>query len=414
MSKKTLIIIASILVIFLLSLLGYYFLLGDNKGGVNEIISGFKGFLPFGQNGSYNEGGNQNGNSNNNQGNGNESQNNQNQGEFVKKLRKISSEPVSGAETINIKAGTIVHYIEKATGHIYEVELFSPKQNRISNTTIPIAYEAKWGNNGNSFVAQYLRDDNDTVDTFSFTLKSNSTTTDTAIVGTTLPPGITDVSIYGDSIFYLQTDSAGSSGFISNIDGTKRTKVWSSTMKELVSQFVNKDTVLLSTKPLEDSPGYLYSINTKTGVSKRILGNIPGMSALGNTDASKIAVLSQGDRSVISIFEPKTVKSTETSLTTFPEKCVWGRKNKDILYCALPINYIGVNGLTSWYKGLVLFTDNIWKYEVTTGATSLVLDLSKEAGEDIDLIKPVISENDQYIVFMNKKDNSLWSLDLTR
>ena len=38
---------------------------------------------------------------------------------------------------------------------------------------------------------------------------------------------------------------------------------------------------------------------------------------------------------------------------------------------------------------------------------------STETSETIDIVKPILSENEQYLVFVNKRDGSLWSLDVT-
>jgi hypothetical protein len=53
-------------------------------------------------------------------------------------------------------------------------------------------------------------------------------------------------------------------------------------------------------------------------------------------------------------------------------------------------------------------------YNSADNSGAYISDLEKEGGEQIDLIKPTLSENEQYLIFTNKKDGSLWSLDLTK
>ncbi|HEY0221172.1 MAG TPA: hypothetical protein VGC58_03045 [Candidatus Paceibacterota bacterium] len=67
-----------------------------------------------------------------------------------------------------------------------------------------------------------------------------------------------------------------------------------------------------------------------------------------------------------------------------------------------------------WYKGIVSFSDDIWQYNTKDFTSKSLTDLKSESGEDVDVIKPILSENEQYLIFVNKKDNSLWSLDLTK
>ncbi len=214
MSKKTIITVSVILSLLFLSLIAYYFLIsGSNNGTGGGISSGFKGLFQFGQN--------------NNPPTETATSTEQKPPEekpadnFTQKLRKLSSEPVAGAGTLDVKAGTIVRYIEVATGHIYEIEMFSPRKARISNTTIPVAYNAVWGNKNNSLITQYLADDNETIDTYSLSLKNISTSTENSITGIALPKRITSISSYGTEIFYLSEATNQSAGYVSDFENKK-------------------------------------------------------------------------------------------------------------------------------------------------------------------------------------------------
>jgi len=45
-------------------------------------------------------------------------------------------------------------------------------------------------------------------------------------------------------------------------------------------------------------------------------------------------------------------------------------------------------------------------------ANDLFLQVLKEAGEEMDATKLILDKNDEYLVFINKKDLSLWGLKL--
>lgn len=408
MSKKTFITITVGLTILLIGLLGYYFLTKNDTPGTGGIISGFKDFFPFG--GSENPSPTTTTEQTNNE-NNNEPTPQQN---FVQKLRKISAQPVSGAGSVDVKAGTVVRYIEKATGHIYEVELFSPKLARISNTTIPLSYDAVWGNSNNSIIARYLREDDQNVDTYSLNINNKSTTTENITSGLIFPENISDVSVFGSNVFYLVQNTNSSSGFISGFDGKNKKQVWGSDIKELNSQFVNSRTVALNTKPHFDIPGFLYLVDTITGGVKKILGNVAGLSTNTNSDLSKVIYIEQGGNTEMFIYEVKNKTHTKITPNTMPEKCVWSKKNKDIVYCGVPEEFINSNSQDSWYKGLISFNDDVWMFDTKNNTSSVLQDLENESGEKIDLTKPILSENEQYLIFVNKIDNSLWSLDLIK
>jgi hypothetical protein len=404
MSKKNIFLISSVILGLVFVVLVVYLLSIKSTETTPGGISVFKKFLPFGGDTVVVDDGKNTATSTPTEENPTGTEN------FNQILRKISSEPVAGAGTIDIKAGTIVRYIEKATGHIYEVELFSPKHVRISNTTIPLTYDALWGNKNNSLVARYLNSDDTQVESYYLTI-NNSSSTETTLKIVPLPKNIEDISSFGSNFFYLIQNTNSSSGYISDFTGKSRS-IWSSDIKELTTQFVNSKIIALNTKPAQKIPGYLYFIDTVTGQSKKILGDISGLTTLSDPLGEKIILLSQDDSVRFMLYTLKTKVYADISPITFPEKCVWSKKNTNILYCAVPKDYISGNSLISWYKGLISYSDDIWKYDIKNNVSSIVGELSKTSSVDIDVIKPQLSDDEKYLIFINKKDNSLWSLDL--
>lgn len=411
MSKKLIIIISSTLGILFIGLVIYY-LLGTGSSTENGGGNIFKNFFPFG--GSDNTGSPVDNGDNNGQPVDNTGNNGTPVTSVTAKLRLLSSEAISGAGALDVKAGTLVRYIEKATGHIFEVEMFSSNKNRISNTTIPVVYDAIWGNKNNSLVARYLQEDNRTIDTYSLNIKEISTTTTNTVSGVLFKSKITEVSAFDTSIFYLEEGNGFSSGFTASFDGSKKKQIWNSPIRDLLSQYVNAKTVALTTKPYQNIPGYLYLVDTGSGQAKSVLAGVPGLSTNVNPDTTKVLYLEQAGTVKMAVYDIKTNLSTTTSPTTFPEKCVWSKKDKNIIYCAVPQTYIDQTKLTSWYTGLVSLTDDIWKYDIKNNTSSIIENLGADSGKAIDVMKPILSENEQYLIFINKIDNNLWSLDLTK
>lgn len=407
MSKKILITITVILSLLFLSILAYYFLISGNtapsQNGGNRI---FRNFFSF------------NNSPNNNGETATTTQTDNTPGVttpdtvFGQRLRKITSEQVSGVGSLDLKAGTVLRYIEKATGHIYEVELFSPRHSRISNTTIPVVYDAIWNKKATGLIASYLKDDNRTVDTYSLILKGTSSTTVDTVSGTIFPENTFGVSVFGDSMFYLVKADSGTTGYVSDINGDKSKIVWKSSLKEITPQFVNSKTIAINTNPYPNINGYLYLVDTTNGKVTRALGDILGLSTNVNQDASRILYINQATGISTNVFDSKTREISQIYPATFPEKCVWSKKDLSVVYCAAPEQTLSGNSLINWYLGAETYKDSIWRFETKTGAAMMISDLTAESMVDIDLIKPILSENEQYLVFINKKDNSLWSLDM--
>ncbi len=402
-NKKTFIIIVSVVIgLFIISIIGYYFVIRGNQTNTASPKSGFMGFLPFGGSDNPQPIPNQ----------GELATTTEPQKNFTQKLRKISSEPVAGAGILDIKAGSVVRYTERANGHIYEVDLFSPKQERISNTTTPIAYDAVWGNKNNSFVVRYLKEDDETVDTYSMNLKQGIASTSVVVLGTSFPEKIDGVSSFGSSTFYLQKSDVSSLGYVSGFDGKQRRLIWNSPIKDILSQFVNAKTVALTTKPASNIGGSMYLVDTNSGQTTKVLSNVSGLSTIVSPDAGKVLAIAQESAVQMFLYDIKSRAVTNITPTTLPEKCVWSTKDKNVVYCAVPGEYLRGDSQSSWYKGLISFTDDVWKYDLKNNSASMVQNLLNESGEYIDVIKPILSENEQYLLFVNKKDNSLWSLDL--
>ena len=420
MSKKFFIIISIVLIIFIFTLGGYYFIIQTNTPGVKTTPSSiFKNFIPFG---------------------GGLSVPTPSPSSYINtatepatfanidlKLRKIFSDSVSGFGIGENASGTIIRHMDTATGHVYETDLFSPRQDRITNITIPTVYNTFWGSDLNNLVTQYLDADNQTIHTYSATLTdehAHSTSTGDMLSGykpsysisvTTFPEQVDSIALLHTNLFFLSKSQYHSAGFVANVHLTKTKQIWNSPIRELIPQFVNDTTVAVTTKPYQNVSGYLYFINTVTGTVQRVLGDILGLSTLVSPDAKKILTLTQGrDGAFLSLFTTIDKSSLIVTPTTFPEKCVWSKVDLNVVYCAVPHEKLEDNSLTDWYMGKLQYTDDIWKYDLTSNTSHLIENLSSDSSEQIDVTKIALSPNEKYIVFINKRDGSLWSLNITK
>ena len=418
--KKLFIIIAIILVLLVAGLAWYYFFVLSAQNTTGGAAATGKTFTPFGGAGYT---GATSGFSSTT---ASTEQTSSNQLNYAKKLRELWNQPTSGAVVLDNKAGSSVRFVDLATGFVYETQLFSPTQNRLSNTTLPLAYNAFWDGQGNSFVAQYLKDDN-TVTTNVLTLKAGNigtvanstgnaaTSTDQTLSGFALGTSISSVSVLGETIFYLQTYTGLSQGFTSSFDGKTKKQIWQSPLTDLSAQMANANTVVLTTKPYQNVPGFAYLVSTGSGNVKKLLGNIPGLVTLVSPDASEVLYSSQSDAgSQMALYNVKSGSAVAVTPATFPEKCVWSKKDATVVYCAVPENSLGGSSLTAWYMGGISFSDDIWKFDLKGNTASIIERLANDAGQQIDVVKPLLSTSEQYLVFTNKTDGTLWSLNLSK
>ncbi len=338
----------------------------------------------------------------------------------IAKLFELYRNPTSGAVFFSNKNNKeAVRFVDRANSNIYEYVLDSQtgEPTRITNTTIPKIQESVWSGTGDNLVLRYLNDDTDIVNSFSGKIKVSTTTSGEigSITGLFLPSNIKQLAINpkGDKIFGLFTkaDGSGSYGVTYSFDLTSKKQIFDSPLSLLNISWPKEDTITLTTKPSYKDFGYLFFFNTTSGSINRILGNVVGLSTLTNNTASLVAYSgTAGDSFNLDVYDVKTKLSKKYEISTLADKCVWGTKDTAVLYCAVPQIIPGNAYPDAWYLGVESFSDDIWMIDTSSGATKLIYNIGANENVSIDAINLRISSDDQYLIFTNKADLSLWLL----
>ncbi len=338
----------------------------------------------------------------------------------VSKLRQVSAEPVSGF-TIRKNPQTQktnINYILRANGNIYETYTDSVELRRLSITTVPKVYESIWLPDGVRLIIRYLREETEKIDTFSVKINPATTTLNEftgGIDGNHLPENIDGLAINpaGDKLFYLVDNLDGSFGFVSKPDGLNKKLIFESPLIEWIVSWPKEEIITMNTKASANIPGYLYFLNSQTGNFSKIIGGINGLTTKTNLGATEILYSDSTEGTPkLYLFDVKKGESKPLPWNTLPEKCTWSKIDSKIIYCAVPKNFPTGDYPDLWYQGLVNFTDDIWLMNIETGAATLVIDLAKDANQIMDISDMQLDKTDNYLVFTNKIDLTLWSLDL--
>lgn len=339
----------------------------------------------------------------------------------ILRLVKIYKDPTSGAGVSTSKTGDVIRFIDKVTGHIFETPTTALSLTKISNTTIPKIYESVWTENAQGVIIRYLKDDNQTIESFYAKLKSTGTTgtedgsNPQTLEGTFLPQNISSLvtSPQKTQIFYTNSTVEGSLGTQANPDGTKRTELFKSPLREWNVTWPSTNIITLTTKPSANIQGILYFFNKTSSSLEKILTR-QGLTTLTSGDASRILISENiGGFISTSLFNVKTKQTEPFPIQTLAEKCVWSNTEKDIVYCAAPADGGLFGNLPDdWYQGLTSFTDEIWKIDLGTGSTERLANPSETAREDVDAYNLIVTPKDDLLIFSNKKDDSLWAVRL--
>lgn len=309
-----------------------------------------------------------------------------------------------------------VRYVEKKEGIIYQTFLDKIGEKKFSATVIPKIYEAYLGNKNMSVVMRYLKINEKTIETFVGTLPKEILGGDTTMVnevkGSFLPDNITDVSLSPDTtkMFYLFNVGDSAVGTIINLADNKKTQIFDSSFTEWLSSWPNTNLITLTTKPSWNTLGYMYILNPSTKSLTKMLGDIKGLTTLTSPDGKSI--LYANNTLALNIYNSTKKSNIGLGIKTLPEKCVWNKKS-DAVYCAVPKVSERIDYPDTWYQGETSFSDQIWKINIENGNTTLLVDpIEVVGGEEIDGTKLSVDENENYLLFVNKKDSYLWKLDL--
>jgi hypothetical protein len=306
-----------------------------------------------------------------------------------------------------------VRYFEKATGNIYDIEPQGENAVRISNTLIPGIYEVYWSPDVKQAAICYTEKNEssieDVVRNFGITSIDASST---SVKGIFLPAEIKTIAVSPKErkIFYIVPYQDVNIGVTASFENKQQKQVFSTPFGEWASTWPAERTIGLLTKPSATVQGYLYKLDAVSGSFQKILGPINGLTSLWSPDGGYIIYSESGYNDLKTyVYSTKDGKTAPFGAVTLPEKCVWSKINKGIIYCAAPSPLPSASYPDDWYQGLVSFTDRLWKINILNGETEVIL---SENPIDFDVINPFLNKNEDHLFFQNKKDGTLWGLKL--
>lgn len=440
------------------------------------------------------------------------------------RYRKITDRQIVGYAAISDQGGERLRYLERGTGHVYDYDLLSREESRVSNKTVTRVQEVFWGENGESFIVRYVPDTDGAVRNLSFTFSgdvgdsprgalavtktlkegdrgsdvmilqkilnmsdgtrvtvsgpgspgsetihygpltraavkkfqalyaaelgtaettgvldertrgkvneiakneydkesgsSEGVESETALETVELPATIRGITISprGNRIFYIAQEDDSAIGRIADMGNKGVRQIYRSAFGEWLLSWPREDTITLTTKPSESVPGHLYFLNASSGTLASVLKDIPGLTSL--VDPRSLNVIysekAKTGNGFFTYFFDRVGRTTSIlPIQTLPEKCAWSSKTAGLIYCGVPDNLPSGEYPDSWYRGEVRFSDSVWGVNVATGEHHLIWSPREETlSENIDLIAPLLDSGEGTLFFMNKRDASLWALDL--
>lgn len=295
-----------------------------------------------------------------------------------------------------------VRFVERQSGNLYAYRAHARTLTRIGNQTIPGVREASWLKDGSLAYLRYLSEDLGThVETYALPVEGD---------GFFLEQDLAAVAATGTaSLLTLRSDTNGSIGTLANADGSSPKTAFTTTLSSVTASFFGRG-YLVYTKPSAALEGYAFSVSS-AGVWSRAIGPFPGLAAIGNPTGTYLLYSYATDSGVATaLMDMATHTPAPLPIATMAEKCVFSPGGTSA-YCAVPTAL--VRGLPdAWYRGGVSFSDRLWQIDVAERTATLLIDPASAGNAAIDAVSLTPDPTGDILLFINKRDGSLWSYDL--
>lgn len=421
-NKKELIIISVITIIFLIVVgVLFYFKNKSTTSGTGGSISnkGISASL-YSQNANQNNNGNQNAT-------GTDTTNNNSY--YREGLIKIWDRPVAGYGFYNKKGSSdnILVFVDSDTGFLYQKNLSEPTSTpvQITNSSYLNVREAYFLNVGGQekVILQYSA--NNTIKSILTNVPDYYAVPNALENITVLDNNITNISVSSDfskvacvAVKNKVTNNKKdlfSNWYLINNNGVN--KVYTSELSSWKLQVTNSGDIYAFNSDTAVEKSDLYKLIINTNLLKQIYSGHTGSSYLVNNNSVLTSAFTNSGLKIYSnqnfygnIFSDNNLSSL--NFKTLVNKCFL----EDIIICSVPKDIKNYDtGLPdAWYQGLTSWQDNLYIVNSDYPSGQLLFDLNIDGGitDSFDLKNIRVTKNQDHVLFTNKNDGSLWSLNI--
>lgn len=313
-----------------------------------------------------------------------------------------------------------VRFIERGTGYVFEKPINKNEPKRIvTDTSISKAYEAYFNSDASKVFVRYLK--GSVIENilgnivFPDIVFSDGVKKIGELKTKLLSNNITFVSPRFDDqkLVYIQKTNSGSDVVMFDFKTEQSKRVWSSSFSEWIPQYINDNIISLTTASSGAVPGNAYLLDIKNNSLKNIITNTSGLTTNVSPDGKNVIYSSYENGNLKTyLMNLSTGRVGDFSPTTLPEKCVWTFDSKTV-YCGGPNSIAPAVYPDDWYKGEVLFTDSLWKVDVATNTSTMIIGPGR-ISTSVDMTNIKINKEGDYIIFINKHDQFLYGIDLSK
>lgn len=316
-------------------------------------------------------------------------------------LQQLTTRPVAGFTFVGTSTNA-VRYVERGTGHVFEIELSSGAERRVSGTTIPRVVDAVFSESGGSVAL--ISEEGGTRTVLAGRLEADGEQTDYI----TLANGAFDPAFVAEyRLHYGVVTDSGTEGYELDVRDDQPLRLFSIPLRQI--SILRDDDTYVYNRPTDRLQGALYRVGAGlTPVTERAYGFIGGIN-----DAYYFGTEVGGEKINSYAVDRNSGEETQLAITYIPQKCDTAPGSTTTLWCAAPLEEYAPDFIESWYKGTVLSADLLWQANIPRGEARLFVDFLEEAGRPVDVDGLAVGANDELVLLRNKIDNTLWLYDST-
>ncbi|MFH1671356.1 MAG: hypothetical protein ABH889_01090 [Candidatus Portnoybacteria bacterium] len=323
----------------------------------------------------------------------------------VSRIKKISQEPVMGVNVDNQK----VRYYLKSNGNVLESDFDGNNTNILSSYILPNLLKVNWSPSGNKVVA--LFEENQKARNYSYDyLTGESSPLNEGIGWTAWSPDQDKITYQ----YYNQLTGENKIS-ISDFNGSNWQDIYFTKMKNLIVEWPKNDIISIRTRSSGLAQSIVYLINLSDSSPEKIIGETFGLTVLYSPLGDKI-IFSETDEKgkdlKLKKIDLNSRLTKELNFVTLPEKCAWSQDNRTI-FCAVPKDISTYAVLPDdYYKKAVSFSDDFWRVNLETGEKTQIYKAEKEEAAAYNASDLILSPLEDYLIFINQGDDTLYSLKL--
>lgn len=323
------------------------------------------------------------------------------------KLTLLSSKPSVGAIIIGSTTPTqTVRYIEQGIGTLYEVNLASLQETKLSDAIHTGISNAIWSPDGTYVILIKDSAVNREVTLFDLTNNTNLE----PLSGVKLPPDADNFAfVSADTFKYTRSDTEGTLGYSYHAPSGATTVLFSVPFTS-ISMSWGEETIIYN-RPSELHPGYAYVLqkgNFIEGVGSEGIG----LTAFGSGQNILISKKDENNYYTGFVVSPDRA-DVKVAIPLLPEKCTVGKDTNEA-WCGYPFERFRGDMPNDWYKGKLSTNDDLWLIDLVTGSAQLLEDLQAAAGADIDVVNLKIDSTGNRLLFNDLNTYALWLYDTTK